>query len=337
MSQAVNSSVVAPGQRLFWQALSRLVAGISGHRTLSVLTFHGVLSEPDPLRPDEITADEFAALMLYLRNRFEILPLNLALDAVRSGTGSAGTLAITFDDGYRNNVAVALPILVELGLTATFFVATGFLDGGMMWNDTVIESVRRFRGKEICLEKLGDSPVPIATDNDKRLLIDQLLSSFKHRKIAQRQSLADAIAQSAGGSLPDDMMMRTDDVRMLARAGMTIGGHTIDHPILRLESENEVVRQLAESRQFLKEVSGQAVSLFAYPNGRPGDDYGVRDVGLVRQAGFAAALTTSWGSIGSGSDMFQLPRVSLWDRNPTKVGMRIVQSLRSGGAVATEA
>ncbi len=319
---------------LLWRMLLRVASGPGKSRRLTVLTFHSVLPCDDALRPDEINCDDFRALMRFVTGNFTVRPLGAALEEVRKGCLPANSVAITFDDGYRDNSHTALPILRDLGIPATFFVATGFLDGGRMWNDTLIESVRRFPGEEIVLNTLGNEPHPIASEAERYDLLVRLLRHLKRKPRDERQALVDEIADMVDAPLPDDLMMSTNDLKSLAAAGMELGGHTINHPILRLESVDEVRHQLAGSRAQLRELSGQEVNVFAYPNGRPGEDYGVREVELVREAGFRAAMTTSWGSIHAGSDFYQLPRISLWDRKPLKAGLRIAQSMHSDGQVA---
>ena len=109
---------------------------------LHTLIFHRVLPQRDPLFPGEVTAQDFNAICRWLKAWFHVLPMDQAVQQLREGSLPSRALAISFDDGYADNHEVALPILLQHGLPATFFVATGFLDGGRMWNDTVIEAVR---------------------------------------------------------------------------------------------------------------------------------------------------------------------------------------------------
>jgi len=105
---------------------------------------------------------------------------------------------------------------------------------------------------------------------------------------------------------------------------MEIGGHTVDHPILRLLDERQARAEIAGGKRRLEEITGAPVTLFAYPNGKPGQDYGPRDVELVREAGFVAAMSTMAGIADRASDVFQVPRATPWDRSPSRFGARLL-------------
>ena len=88
-------------------------------------------------------------------------------------------------------------------------------------------------------------------------------------------------------------------------------------------------REIAEGRSQLERIVGRSVRLVAYPNGRPGEDYDDRDVGLVRQAGFEAAVSTRRGACSTRSDRWQLPRFSSWERTPARWLARLLLAYRS--------
>lgn len=107
------------------------LASPAGQRAgLSILVFHRVLPEPDPLFPNEVDAQRFDALLGWVKDWFSVLPLEEAVERLQRNRLPERAAAITFDDGYADNYAVALPILQRQGLSAMFFIATGFLNGG---------------------------------------------------------------------------------------------------------------------------------------------------------------------------------------------------------------
>lgn len=311
---------------------ARLSPGGRGGR-LSVLIFHRVHAAADPLFPDEADAVRFAAVCDWLRACCCVLPLDEAVRRLREGSLPAGAAAITFDDGYADNHAVALPILQAHGLPATFFIATGYLDGGRMWNDTVIEAVRLSplpaveSGELAGLPGLPAGPLPLGDVAARRAAIATVIGALKYRPPAERSELAARFAERCAVRLPDDLMMSGGQVRALRAAGMQIGAHTVTHPILARLAPAAARREIADSRDQLEALLGERIGLFAYPNGRPGTDYLPEQVALVRDLGFDAAVSTAWGAARSGGDPFQIPRFTPWDRTRLRFAARLARNL----------
>lgn len=309
--------------------LSRLVRwGTSGaRRRLSILIFHRVHRSTDPLFPGEPDAVRFERTLRWVRGCFHVMPLADAIAALRRDALPAGALAITFDDGYADNATVALPVLAQLGLPATFFVATGFLDGGRMFNDTIIEAVRAHRGETLDLDALGLRRHSTADADARRRAAEAVIRQVKHLPPRARDEAVAAVAARVGQPLPDDLMMTSAQVRALADAGMEIGGHTSSHPILTRSTPADAEREIADGRDRLAAIVGRRITHFAYPNGKPNDDYDASHVALVRRLGFDAAVCTAWGAAGAGSDCFQLPRFTPWDANPLKFCLRLLRNV----------
>lgn len=297
---------------------------------LSILIFHRVLAQPDPLFPGEIDSPRFEAICRWLAPRFQVLPLDQALMRLQQGTLPARALAITFDDGYADNHDIAMPLLLQHGLCATFFIATGFLDGGRMWNDTVIEAVRRTPHQQLDVQAAnlaGLAFLPTADVAQRSHAIAALIKATKYLPVAQRQVSVAAIAQAAGCALPDDLMMRSVQVQALHGAGMQIGAHTISHPILATLDRDSALQEMQGGKQALEALLQKPVTVFAYPNGRPGEDYKAQTVALARESGFQAAVSTAWGVSRQGDDIFQIPRFTPWDRSFPRWGQRLTKNL----------
>jgi peptidoglycan/xylan/chitin deacetylase (PgdA/CDA1 family) len=289
--------------------------------------YHRVLPSPDPILDDVVDAKAFEVQMRALAECFTVLSLAEAVARLGEGSLPARAACVTFDDGYRDNVEIALPILERLGVHATFFIASGFLDGGRMFNDTVIEAVRRIPGYTVSLPELGAVDLPIRSARERRLAIDRLLGKSKYLDDAARSEICQRIAALAQGHLPTDLMMSSAQLRALSAAGMEIGGHTVSHPILANTPDDVAVREIADNRAALEAITGKRVTLFAYPNGVPGQDYFAEHVRMVRECGYTGAVSTSWGAAHAESDPHQLPRFTPWDREPMRFVGRMVHNL----------
>jgi peptidoglycan/xylan/chitin deacetylase (PgdA/CDA1 family) len=121
-------------------------------------------------------------------------------------------------------------------------------------------------------------------------------------------------------------MMTGEQVRHLRRSGMEIGAHTMTHPILAQLDRERADLEIRDSKRRLEEITGNPVTLFAYPNGKPSRDYRREHVATVRALGFEAAVTTAWGVAHAASDTYQLPRFTPWDRTPAKFILRLLRN-----------
>lgn len=301
---------------------------------LTVLIFHRVLPSPNPLFPDGRDPSRFETEMRWLKSWFNVLPLPDAVERLRTGTLPARAAAITFDDGYADNCTRAMPILQRLGLPATFFIATGYLDGGHMWNDMVIEAVCETKAPVLDLAALNLGTHAVATIEGRRTALQQLLVALKYREAGERVQLANQVAAIANVTLPGDVMMTAEQVRVMADAGMTIGAHTVSHPILARVSDEQALTEMTESKRRLEAIIGREVTLFAYPNGKPQADYVATHAALARRAGFAAAVSTGWGAAVNGCDLYQIPRFTPWDRAKWRYALRLARNLREVVSVA---
>ena len=297
---------------------------------LTTLIFHRVTPEVDPLFPDEMHARRFDELCAWLAAWFNVLPLDEAADRLSRQALPARALCITFDDGYEDNCSVAMPILRRHGLTATFFIATGFLDGGRMWNDTVIESLRHAPGDRLDLQGLPGAALrrfPIASVAERREAVEQILEVVKYLPVDQRLDVVAEIARRAGVAPRGDLMMSSQQVRDLRCAGMQIGAHTVTHPILARLAPAAIEAELRQSKATLEALLGESVTVLAYPNGKPGRDYGPEAVEAARRLGYACAVSTAPGVARAGSDLYQLPRFTPWDRTRLKFGARLAKGM----------
>jgi peptidoglycan/xylan/chitin deacetylase (PgdA/CDA1 family) len=122
-------------------------------------------------------------------------------------------------------------------------------------------------------------------------------------------------------------MLTTAGLRRLADHGMTIGAHTRSHPILARLEPLEAKAEIADGRDWLESALRRPIRLFAYPNGKPGRDYGDLHVRFVRDLGFEAGFSSSWGAATPRCDPFQIPRFTPWDQTAFRYGLRLAGNM----------
>jgi len=309
------------------KGLAALASPAGARARLSVLIYHRVLPAADMFNNWDVTAGEFELQMRALSEQFSPLPLGEAVARLATASLPARAVCVTFDDGYADNAEIALPILQKYRVPATFFIATGYLDGGRMFNDTVTEAIRTCAAPTLDLASLGLGTVSLDSVAAQRAAIAKLLPVLKYLPAPERASWASRLADMAGIPGGSTLMMREEQVRELHAAGMEIGAHTVTHPILLNTASDLAQREIVESGKRLAEIVRQPVRLFAYPNGKPGVDYGPEHVAMVRDAGYSAAVSTGWGVATAGSDTFELPRFTPWDRTPGRFALRMVRNM----------
>lgn len=306
--------------------LGRIVWPGGRHGRLAILMYHRVLGAPDPLRPSEIDIKQFDRQMRLLKERFNVLPLSEAVEQLEQGRLPQLAVSITFDDGYRDNHNNALPILLKYELPATFFIATGYLDGGCMFNDLFIEAVR-LSERVLDLQAAGLGLHHINSLEDKVATISTVLPKLKYQPFVAREEICDELARKSGVTNVGEIMMSSAQVKELREAGMRVGAHTVKHPILANETLTNAKLDIIKSKQFLEELLGEKIDGFAYPNGKPGEDYRREHVDLLISAGFRYAVSTAWGIADPKSNRYQIPRLLPWDKDIPRFQARIIRTL----------
>lgn len=304
--------------------LLQLTGQILGKQKLSILIYHQVLAQPDPMRPTEPTADIFDWQMQLLRNYFTPLSLDDAIAHLKHNTLPANAVCVTFDDGYLNNLTVAQPILKKYDIPATVYVATAFSNGENMWNDRLQYLFADERRSQL---QLDDEIIALGDIAQRRDSAQQWLKRLKYLPVAKRRNKIAAYYQQNNAQEQVSLMMSPAQIKQLAASGVTIGAHTVDHPILKTQNADEQRRQITECKQQLEQWLDTEVKHFAYPNGVEGTDFDDIAVNLVRECGFHSAVVTNWGISDNTTPLFKLKRFTPWDKTALRFHLRLLRNL----------
>jgi len=297
--------------------LTRLASPAGPNASLHIFIFHRVLDKPDSLMPYEPDVIRFEKIIKAVSNVYNVISLDEAVKRMCTRTLPSRAACITFDDGYQDNLRNALPILNKYDVPATVFVATEFMHGGMMWNDVVYECVRFFDGA-ISLETLGQKLIVPTATTEKLSLLSSFIPEIKHLDQAFRQEIVDELVSKTAFKMSPKMMSKCEVIQLSRSRGMAIGAHTRTHPILAMVGIDCARDEIKGSKEDLQALLGQEVTLFAYPNGKPGEDYLPEHVAVVKEAGFKAAVSTVDSIACQTDSSYELPRYSPWDVNIAK-------------------
>lgn len=303
--------------------LSRLSGG--PRAALPVLMYHRVLPQQDPLQADTHTARIIDVQFKTLARWFKVLPLDEAANLLAEGRLPPRAVSITFDDGYRDNHDIALPLLQKHGLTATFYVSSGFLNGGTMFHDVMVETVRHAPAGQLDLGLPDATPVTLGDVASRVTALRTLVRQVKYLAPEQRETLSERLLAALGSNAPRQLMMDDAQVRALTRAGMSVGGHTSQHLILARLDKAMAWEEIRSNVDALSSLTGQRLTSFAYPNGKPGIDYDASHVDMVRRAGFLNAVSTRSGVGTRSAPRFELPRFVLNETTTPGILLRMLR------------
>ena len=320
-------------------------------RPVAILTYHRVADLPSDPQLLAVTPAHFAQHLDIVRKLAAPIPLAGVPSAAGRSLGASPCVAVTFDDGYPDNLQRAKPVLQQYAVPATVFVVTGNVD-----------TAREFWWDE--LERLVLLPRELPPQLDMQIGPTGLHCRFDHHdgpadpawNVARagppgaRQDAYLAMLRACARLAPvarDAVLARLADwsgqgrtgrencrsmtcpeLRALRAGGLvTLGAHTVAHPVLARLAPAHQRAEIEAGKRWLEETFGEPVTSFAYPHGTR-DAYDRRTVRLVRRAGFACACSTAGRAVCSLDDPFELPRFAVRDWDAPEFERRLKGWLR---------
>lgn len=315
MKRAVAGAGLATG---IWRVANRL----EQKGRITVLSLHcvgfpeGTRYLPDYMKLSEADFDRMVGL---LARSLELISLKEALRRLEGNETGRPAVVITLDDGYRDNLTLALPILQKYGASATVFVEASAVDRRALTWIHKFFFIDRQKGSRFLAEEYARMT---EDDNLSKRLRETILRGgnveYEAKKIlkyeadrVERERIFDEIFVHLGGdekALLDGAYLSWPEVKALADAGVTIGCHTMSHPILSTLTKEEARLEIRESRDLIARETGATVDTFAYPWGRSWD-YNDETIGVLKEEGFCCGLGMDHLSAFPGKcDVFRLSR-----------------------------
>ncbi|HXE04750.1 MAG TPA: GNAT family N-acetyltransferase [Bryobacteraceae bacterium] len=307
-----NQYRLSTGSSAKWPKLSR-----RQEATGRILYYHRVNDDNDPFFP-AMSTQVFDRLMQVVSRNYTVVSLTEMLQRFEDGSPEQ-LMAITFDDGYRDNYQQALPILERYGLPATIFLATGPIDSREpLWFERLALALKKTDREFLELEIDVPRRLPLKTQAERLDANTRILAIMRGLSDTERRQWLEVILANLG--VEDDerrgKMLTWDEVRLMKTRGIDFGGHTVTHPFVSKLTPEQVSWEASECKRRIEAELQMPVQHFAYPNGREEDFGGVSNKELIRASGYQAALTTIWGSNHRSTDRMELRRGGPWEENP---------------------
>jgi glycosyltransferase involved in cell wall biosynthesis/peptidoglycan/xylan/chitin deacetylase (PgdA/CDA1 family) len=295
------------------------IRGATARNSLTILAYHRVLPLQEsllyPFQSMVMPRDLFEQQMSHLRQHYTMLTLLEAVERLRENDLPPRSVCVTFDDGYRDNFDVALPILKKYGVPATFFVVTGVMEGKsrLLWDEVVsrvrqIKDTRGWEGlrRETMSPWLNEKINALSAGEPAETIGERLVRDMNRVSLHEREAALEVLrnATIGGAKYTDPPLVSWDELREMRRAGMLIGAHTVTHPFLDELDHPTAKREIEGSIATLTERLDEPITLFSYPRGRFKEEVKT----WLQDAGVEAAVTTELGRNSPGTDPYALRR-----------------------------
>jgi peptidoglycan/xylan/chitin deacetylase (PgdA/CDA1 family) len=317
-----------------WRVIQRIKRVVDSRAEPAIIMYHRVATPPFDPWGLSVSPQYFLEQMLILKHLRIPLRMDEFVSRLAQGTLPRLAVAVTFDDGYRDNLEVAKPILTKVDVPATVFLSTGSIGTGKpFWWDELARLVLGHRGEakgslfiagqpiDVSLPGLRDGTEPTSNwrawepaRTARETLYFRLWSHLSDLATPERESGMRSIRELLRlipPSYADDLPMNPEHIsNLVADSLIDVGAHTVTHPHLTALTSEEQQSEIGESRTACESLTGYAIDGFAYPHGDL--DAGVKAV--VQENGFRWACSTRCAAVHrSNFDRFDLPRIQVLD------------------------
>lgn len=298
--------------------------------------YHRVATLPGYPFPLAVTPGNFDSQMAYVKRFCHPMRLSYLAQAAGWGHVPRAAIAVTFDDGYLDNLTQALPVLRKYRIPATIFVSTGQIDSGKeFWWDELERLVLGCDSPPSSISLSLDGNGRKWTFNhatDRQTAIQEIRDRMRRLHPQEREKILGSLAEQMGYHTEPRctfLTMTSAQLKELSRCHLIdLGAHTVNHPVLSTLSKVEQEVEILDSRSRLQEIINQPITTFAYPYGAA-EDFNRDSIAIVQSHGFEAACGTIPGTVGRDSDLFNLPRCWVGDWDTRHFGWRLTEYFKA--------
>ena len=286
-----------------------------------VLTYHSTLPPQTPLIPvpHHLDGELFHDQMRYLASSgFNCVSLQQLADYIKNKQIPSRTVAITFDDGFCNNLSVAFPILARYGIPATIFIAAGYVGSTRLnWPEELAILLTLATAPQL---SIGGRDLAIVSRNEKAVAYEQIARHFSTIDADGIQACLASLLDQAALSREDLYrsplyeslrFMTWDEVHAMAKSELiSFGSHTVNHRRLVYLSPDDAQNEIRQSRDIIQQQLGKCAA-FAYPHGRWHKDFNDSHFQMAVAAGYDIVVTADSGTVTTASSPHDLRRESI--------------------------
>ena len=280
-----------------------------------ILSYHRIVDNKNQINSEinsiSVTTETFEGQIKLLKKKFNIVSID---EILKIDNRFENNLAITFDDGYKDNLTHAVPILEKYNVPATIYITTRFLENklDMWWYE--IEKIIWQKDKLDFYFLDKKYYFDIKEENNKKNCYKKLSLLFKSLSYLDQNKLLEQITKTKERiQFRDKILNKSDLIQLDQKKNITIGSHTHTHANLAILNDYECKKELLLSKQILENILNKKIAHFAFPYGSK-KDAGFREANLVRDAGYQSAVTTqSGGKINS--NLYLIPRVHIGENH----------------------
>ena len=289
-------------------------------KSVTIFLFHGVIDKnPFKIRnytKKHLLKKEFIKILDDLRINGSCMSLDeVYLTSKEKENFKDYSYAITFDDGFYNNFKIASPILKKKRLSATFYITTSFIEKNeMSWIDKIEHMIEKEKDSKIInifnkkFKVYNNKKSKINFLNSVRFLAKKELTNFNNLVLKIKKQLKFKGKLSNLSNIIDKKMNWNQVKKLNQSKFFTIGGHTVNHPILSFQNNYEVKKEIINSINIIKKRTKINVKHFSYPEGLR-HTYGKREINLLKKKGIILCPSAEFGVNTKKTDLFNLKRV----------------------------
>jgi CelD/BcsL family acetyltransferase involved in cellulose biosynthesis/peptidoglycan/xylan/chitin deacetylase (PgdA/CDA1 family) len=280
-----------------------------------ILYYHRVNDENDPFFPST-PLSVFESQIRFVAKHYKVVTLQELIEHLHDGTPET-CVTVTFDDGYQDNYSNALPILERYGVNATVFLTTGSLDSREpLWFEVLAGALKHTACESLDLELDVPRRFWLRSVGERLQANDGIFALLRRMSDTDRQSALQRILRELDAPCDErrDKMLNWGQVREMRRRGIEFGGHTVTHPFVSKLTPDGARWEIGECKRRIEAEAQAPVRHFAYPSGRA-EDFADWNQDVLREAGYASAVTTVWGLNYASTDPMALRRGGPWEED----------------------